>query len=79
MSPWSVTELATSRKKLIAPPIVTLFGFILWTAAFVASFEYLYQLNASRTWVEKTFISETSKEQRNLQANQTSHLLEGTN
>ena len=48
--------------ELIAPPMVTLFGFVLWTAAFVASFVYLYQFYASKTWVETTFISETSKE-----------------
>ena len=52
----------TDVMELIAPPMVTLFGFILWSAAFVASFAYLYQIYASRTWVETTFISATSKE-----------------
>ena len=47
---------------LVAPPMVTLFGFILWLGAFLASFAYLYQFYASKTTVETTFISGTSKE-----------------
>ena len=48
--------------ELVAPPMATLFGFILWLAAFIASFVYLYQFYASKTTVETTFISGTSKE-----------------
>jgi len=48
--------------ELVAPPMATLFGFILWLAAFIASFVYLYQFYAAKTTVETTFISGTSKE-----------------
>ena len=48
--------------ELVAPPMATLFGFILWLGAFIASFVYLYQFYAAKTTVETTFISGTSKE-----------------